>query len=440
MSRTRWKTSTSVDTDHTDKYYQEDPADGKSTRSKFVRLRNQSKYLSKKTQEDASVQPVHQSDSIEFDEIDKKWANLIDQEDLKFFKLPTCPRDKPQAISYDNGQKDKQQQKQHSYQAPEEQDKSKHRRNQREDSLSTQKGNHCLKNDSQDIFGPSLIVVSNYEMDEENDKNFDSIMRDSGRFTREENNLLKKFDRECGPSTEKILREIEMEKMEVAKMLENMMLSNTSVKENHNQVEEIFKKYSLSESEQKTGPQETVTKATSKPKLEYIVFQNTDETPHRPATKDRSNCSSSATQQQPQTSVPMHVGQDHFHSFQNKENMSPADISNLRLSCIERIYETGEFGKQQSTQDESMVLRDLNNIMGPKYSNQSSDEKNHCLDPNEYIPCHPTNLGRLDKSYESPNDDLCHKLVSNFKKSGKSEKEAEHFKRKLDALLSLSNE
>jgi len=406
-----------------------------------VRLRNQSKYLSKKTHEDTSSQPVLLKDSVEFDEIDKKWANLIDQEDLKFFKLSNGVKEKSQGISVDNPKKDRDPQKQRSFHPSDEQEQANSRLLQREDSLSPQKGNNGLKNDSQDIFGPSLIVVSNYEMDDDNDKNFDSNMRDSGRFTREENNLLKKFDRECGPSTEKILREIEMEKMEVAKMLENMMLSNTSVKENHNQVEEIFKKYSLSESEQKAGPQQSLTKPTSKPKLEYVVFQNDDDDADQiQYLRDRSNTSSCVSHSKPQTSLPMRVGQDHFHSFQNKENMSPADMSNLRLSCIERVYETSEFGKQQSTQDESMVLRDLNNIMGPKYSNQNSEEKHPPLDPNDYTPYHPTNLCRLEKSFASPNEDLCHKLVNNFKKSGKSEKDAEQFKRKLDVLLSLSNE
>lgn len=382
--------------------------------------------------------PQRHRDSVEFDEIDRKWANLVDQEDLKFFKLPNGPKEKPQSHSRETGQREKDQQ-QRAAQASEEQDPQKPRKCQREDSRSTQKGNNALKNDSQDIFGPSLIVVSNYEMDDENDKNFDSIMRDSDHFAREENNLLKKFDRECGPSTEKILREIEMEKMEVAKMLENMMLSNTSVKENHNQVEEIFKKYGMSESEQKACNPESISKATSKPKLEYVVFETDEDAAFLPSLKENPNNASRAPQNHPRTAVPMHVGQDHFHSFQNKENMSPADISNLRLSCIERVYETSEFGKQQSTQDESMVLRDLNNIMGPKYSNQNSEEKHQQLGHSEYLPYHPSN-GRLEKSFASPNDNLCHKLVNNFKKSGKSEQETEQFKRKLDALLSLSNE
>lgn len=406
-----------------------------------MRLRNQSKYLSKKVQEEPPVLAQRHRDSVEFDEIDRKWANLVDQEDLKFFKLPNGPKEKLPSGSLEVGQREKDQQ-QRAAQASGEQDPPKNRRGQRDDSRSTQKGNNgnALKTDSQDIFGPSLIVVSNYEMDDENDKNFDSIMRDSGRFAREENNLLKKFDRECGPSTEKILREIEMEKMEVAKMLENMMLSNTSVKENHNQVEEIFKKYGMSESEQKACNPESISKATSKPKLEYVVFENDEDAAFLPSLKENSNNTSRAAQNHPRTAVPMHVGQDHFHSFQNKENMSPADISNLRLSCIERVYETSEFGKQQSTQDESMVLRDLNNIMGPKYSNQNSEEKHLQLGHSEYLPYHPTNLDRLEKSFASPNDNLCHKLVNNFKKSGKSEQETEQFKRKLDALLSLSNE
>ena len=424
------------------KYYEEDYSENVKTKSKFVRLRNKSKYMSRKNQEDNLSTTVQGKDILDNDEdyMEKKLSHIIDQEDLKFFKFNKKERE----VDNDEIRKDR-----HREEARELNDKSpivnqNVRSSMADINISENKMNGFgLVSDSKDIFGPSLIAVSQYDIDDDNDKNYDTDIKDTLGMMSEENNLLKKFEREGGPSSEKILKEIEFEKLEVAKMLENMMMSNTSIKENHLQVEEIFKKYGMSESEQKIDLrlQKTANNKQSKLSQHASQFENTFR--GNLSQKDQNSIiSTHEKMNNSSNTIKLTQNAQDFHSFQNKERHPDQENHHkVQVNTVCRTYETSDFGKQ-SVNDESSVLRDINNILDTDKKNkvQATDESNSKNDiscSSEYLPYHPS---KKNKSYSSPNEELCKQLIDNFKKNGRSEKETQKFKDNLDALLSIASE
>lgn len=375
---------------------------------------------------------------------------------------------------------------------------------------------------------------------------------DTDRLLQEDSHILTRMDSEepLTQSTEKIRREMEMEKLEVAKMLESMMLSNTSVKESHEQVENIFKKYGFTESERKSmttentfeqSPERTIqirkvqpeekpkktshqasesifnlnedfesdkgnlvygnsfgSKAFPKPaldvepkkkkdKIEYLVFEeessqiamkNLEEPSQdemitaylKGVTKDCPQVGSSGSS--PAYKLSLNQGgsfsQNNFLSFQNQDTVD--EMSGLKLSMVEEEKSQSKdcqffHYNKQSTQDESMVLRDLQQIMNhgsfnynsfsaespelfegtqkKQASEQSKVESVGKKDSNHQISVAESdkeNMKAQTLNLPKQKQDVCEKLFQNLKKQGNSNMDPDQFKKTLEALVSISHE
>lgn len=285
-------------------YYQDAIPCERQAKSKFVRLRDQNKYASLKRNEG---------------EVQEKNFPLIDDEDLKFF-LPQLNM-------------------KHTF--------NENIKTSQVNSLSSEfESENSEKND---VFEKTREVLRNRLENE--GRQIDLMLRETEKLLQEKTRLQEIEEGTPSPyksvdqnpdSERQLLKDIELEKLEVAKMLEAMMLSNTSVRDNHAQVESIFKKYQLTESE-------------SKGKL----MQSSPEMPIELESEKRHKI----------------VVEDNFLSFRHPDAATSTDLSNCKLTLVEENTESEGRQAHKESKSEVSTLVDVTNNLSSQWNNIAEQAK-----------------------------------------------------------------
>lgn len=426
-------------------YNNADPLPAKQN-SKFVTLRNQSKYMSKQSREEERTECRVEGSGMTRVDSKKRWEDYVDEEDLKFFKVANrgpnaskeedlnrrskCSQEEQGGENF--GESSKQSSKMISVsQLPPVNPSTKtapllkRKPNSRSNSIQ--------KQDSQDIFGPSLQILSQCEVVDVEDEQIEQL------FKQKDNshlNLLSKFEEinaspekpmrkstktsqsdlaRARASAEKINQELEKDKQEISQMLENLLQSNNSVNpaDRDPVAENIFKRYELTDSEKRLIQEDHAFGMLPEPIL------------HMPRSQDKSSHISSTGSNNSAHSKLVAAYQNHanFMSFQNKE-LVPLDINLDKSGNLFHQTPSSHDSRTQlqhsSTQNSNLVAPASKPLPSHKTSFQSDTggvlREIHPNLPSQAFP-HPTSHTPLDDSGYSSREDLCENLFGGFKKT-----------------------
>ena len=332
-------------------FYEDAPS--QTRKSKFVRLRDQNKYASLKRSEESNTK-----------DLQVEYQSGVDEEDLKFFvgsfnmksqnKQDDGKIEKIIVPAFKNRTifNEPEQTNSDRYSKKSSQDDAESNARSSEFNQTTSRDDTIDGNDTnnKDIFERTRFLLKTKLEDE--GKQIDSMLRETERLLEEKTRLERLEDNSCSPrrlssedklsSEAKLMQEIENEKLEVAKMLENMMLSNTSVRDNHSTIENIFKKYQMTESEKK-----------------MTSLTNDDHQPEINTFKENESADSRK-----------HVIQvdENFLSFNNQHQSSTSDLSNCKLTLVEeeKRGSASNFGQNRisttDADDSSSMAKVANNL------------------------------------------------------------------------------
>lgn len=320
-------------------------------KSKFVRLRDQNKFASLKRHEESSSK-----------DIKTEYPSGVDEEDLKFFvgsftiqagdntadeKKPNrVPKECRTKILFSSQEETSNQHSTQSMQRSSESQASSvsNRRLSRDDDddddEQEDEQNRGINPDARegDIFDSTRLMLKHRLADE--GRQIDSMIRETERLIREKERIQRLEERSYSPnkslsddkinSERKLMKEIELEKLEVAKMLENMMMSNTSVRDNHAAIESIFKKYQLTESEKKM-----TSLVKGEPQQGVKTFEE----------------GQSASSRKHVIMV-----DENFLSFNNQHMASSSDLSNCKLTLVEEDKKEQTSSNIEPTRDQSAEI------------------------------------------------------------------------------------
>lgn len=321
--------------------FYEDIPSKQPKKSKFVRLRDQNKYMSLKRGEES-----------------KGYLSGLEEEDLKFFMRQSHPTmgDQSNKNLCSSEKKDKQRNSSSKKYFGEDCPNTSQDSNQKQEfTQNTSKDDSGAAEDNEDQFEKTKKQLKS-KLDEEG-RQINCMLRETERLLQEKN-MLEHMDEnsssrsrsEVADSESRLMKEIELEKLEVARMLENMMMSNTSVRDNHAVIENIFKKYQFTDSDKK--------------------FQSDTSNKGLPTSK--------FSQQQAATSNSTHVimVDENFLSFNHQFQASTSDLSNCKLTLVE-VDKKEQNSLADPTRDpsasESVNLDEISNDLSTRWNKLSMD-------------------------------------------------------------------